>query len=500
MSRLLSNDGWLIAGSLAWMLVLLTLPGLDATGFAFCTTCAVLAINAGSSFWMISRRRLILIGLNLTQIALFGFLSFQLHAVFGDEHFRFDREPRFYDWAEFTLAHVIRAADFLDALDEYGIPPQAVSHDSAWSALILVCMHVTVDVFLIGLVLRWVSRRWQDPDEGTRLDQGRREFGWLLASFAVFVVFALCQRLQPIDWVLWPADNLLRLVDVGDVMQLSGWKLHGVEENYWTTGAAMLFRLLAGIWMARLINLWRLKVFRTWGLGIDELTKLLDDPDAEMRSGAAEGLGITGPGADPAVPRLAELLRDVNAEVRYMAAWALGRIGPGAEAAVPNLMELVWTEDRRMRFAAIEALACMGRAAMPAVRELAYLGRVGDDQTCVAAARALRIIAPDWIGMPDAVARKPKARRPSRRLSKRRINWQYCEGAASLRTAKETGVEERLIALLDEGYFSQARELATLQAELAVERALLILPLLRLTAARKLRRTSQGAARTYIAA
>ena len=210
---------------------------------AFGVTAGLIAINTIYSAW--DAQRQILIGLNCTQIILFGVLNSQLYCVFGTDHYRCDREPQFYDWIEFTVAHILRAADFLDALDEYGLPIQTITHNSTPAALILVFMHLSVDYFLLGLILRWASRALQEPVRETRLEQGRREFGWLLATLTLFVGFAAFQGLQPSDWLLWPLDNLLRLVDIGDVLQLFGWRLHGVEANYLTRE-----RAFSGSWPA----------------------------------------------------------------------------------------------------------------------------------------------------------------------------------------------------------------------------------------------------------
>ena len=49
----------------------------------------------------------------------------------------FDRAPRFFDWAEFTAAHVLRAADVLHALSEYGVRIQNITHNSNPAGLIL---------------------------------------------------------------------------------------------------------------------------------------------------------------------------------------------------------------------------------------------------------------------------------------------------------------------------------------------------------------------------
>jgi hypothetical protein len=252
---------------------------LHTLATAFFITVGFIFVNTLVSFQALTRRRKVLVGLNCIQIILFGTLHYQLYWAFGAEHYRCDREPQFYDWIEFAAAHILRAADVFDVLDEFGIPIQNITHQSTTAGVLLVCMHLTVDAFLIGLILRWTNRFWQDGPQETRLARGRRECGWMLASLGLFMAFAVLQQLRPSDWLLWPLDNLLRLLDVGDVMHVFGWRLHHVEANCWTSGAALLFRLAAGIWIARFVFWYRLAVFRSWGLSIDELTELLDDPD-----------------------------------------------------------------------------------------------------------------------------------------------------------------------------------------------------------------------------
>jgi hypothetical protein len=394
MSRRVAFDRVLITVSAAWVILLMAAPVLGAQAFAFWITGGFIALNAGYSLRVITLRRRILVGLHCWQIVLFGFLNWQLASAFGPDHYRFDRPPWFLDWLEFTAAHVMRAADVLDAIDELGFVVQNVSHESVASGLILVAMHVTVDAFLIGLVLRWVNRVWQDPPRETRLQRGRREAGWFLATVALFVAFAILLRLGPLDWLLWPIDQLLRLVDVGDVMQVFALKAHGAPSNWATTTAGFAFRLCAGFWMARFVILWRLTLLRTWGLSIDQLTELLDDPDAQMRRGAAEGLGKSGRQAGVAAHALIEALRDIDADVRRAAAWALGELGPAARDAAPRLVELAWLEDRDLRLIALESLARIGPPAQAAVHDRVCLLKVGDGKTRRATVRALRKIAP----------------------------------------------------------------------------------------------------------
>jgi hypothetical protein len=416
MSKLVSGDRILIVASMAWLALVVHAPALHPLQAAFFATLVFIAVNGLFCLRRLTRQREVLIGLNCVQIGLFGLLNYQLHCAFGAGHYRFDREPRFYDWIEFALAHVLRAAEVLDALDEYGLPIQTINHHSLTAGILLVGMHLTVDGFLIGLVLRWARRLWHEPPRETRLARGRRECGWLLATLAFFVVFAAGQGLQPSDWLLWPLDNVLRLVDVGDVLQIFGWRLHSVEATYWTKGAAVLFRIAAGVWVARLVIWLRLIPLRTWGLSIDELRQLLDDADADVRRGAAVGLGRTGDVAASAAPALIEALRDINPAVRCDAAWALGRIGPKAWAAAPRLADAVWLGDRELRLIAAEALGRLGRNARSAVPSLVMILKVCDAETRQAVRRALEQIAPEALqGLPaveEIVAQAPKPARP----------------------------------------------------------------------------------------
>src|SRR4029077_4870929 len=103
------------------------------------------------------------------------------------------------------------------------------------------------------------------------------------------------------------------------------WQLHGVEPNYWTRGAGLIFRLAAGIWMARFVIYWRLTAFRTWGVSMEELTELLHDADAQVRLGAALCLGPRGPAAASATPGLIAALKDVAPAIRIAAARSLGQ-------------------------------------------------------------------------------------------------------------------------------------------------------------------------------
>jgi hypothetical protein len=342
-------------------------------------------------------------------------------------------------------------------------------------------------VFLIGLALRWLKRCWRVRPYETYLQRGRREFGWLLATLAFYVGFGACQRLPPRDWLLWPLENLLRLLDVGDMFQVFGWRLHGVEATGWTRGAALVFRIAAGVWMARLVIHVRLTLLRTWGLSVEQLTELLDDPDTDVRRGAALGLACSGPAAQDAVAELSAALHDMNPQVRRAAAWALGQIGPAAHESVARLLDAAWLGQRELRLAAVDALGRIGPAARSAAYSLVALLKVGDAEIRLATKSALAKIVPDVSWEPTlAVDETPPLRTAKPRRVKRKP-WQDALDAAAALRQREATARLLIVTLIAEGFFADEQDIDALRAALAakgheVEFAHLFAPLLDLKA------------------
>ena len=400
MRRFLSLDRLLILLSLTWLVILFREPQLHDRELAFWTSATLIAVNAVISLRTLTRSRTVLIGLNCTQIVLFGVLSYQLFHTFGQDHYVFEHEPEPGDWVEFTAAHVLRSADLLHMLDEYGIHVQNINHNSTAAGCILVWMHIVVDVFLIGLVVRWLAKWWQPSTACTALVRGRRDVGWLLIAVSLYAAFGTLQQLETNDWLLWPLDNLLRLVDIGDMFQIFHWKLHGVEPGFWSSTAAVAFRLAAGIWVAKIVIMLRVRLFKTWGLSVEQLTSLLADGNVQERRGAAIGLGWTGAAAaeDGGVPALTVALHDFDLEVACNAAQALGLIGPGAKDAVDALAGLLWRQPRQLQFEAATALGRIGPDAKSSLRDLLLLLRLYEDDRPMrtALSTAVRNIVPEF--------------------------------------------------------------------------------------------------------
>jgi hypothetical protein len=363
--------------SLAWLTALGCLPVLHHQRAAFVVSLMLIGLNAATSFCTLTRKRRILIALNLVQIVLFGVLNCQLFSAFSEEHYRVDRAPGFVDWATFTFAHVLRAADFLDGLDEYGLVVQTIRHESTAAGILLVSMHLVVDVFLLGLVLRGLAGLWARSSENA-LARSRRGCGLLMLAVLFYVGLAMGQQWRATDWLLWPLDNILRLLDLADAFQVFGWRLHEVPRDFWTSSFAMIFRVGVSYWLARAVLVVRLRGFRGWGLTVEELVETLAEGESVARRGAIRALGGVGAEARGAVADLIHALHDPEPSVRTQAARALGQMGPAAAQAVPALAQALWGNDVPLVYEAVQALGRMGPAAREAAPDLCLIVKAAD--------------------------------------------------------------------------------------------------------------------------
>jgi HEAT repeat protein len=82
---------------------------------------------------------------------------------------------------------------------------------------------------------------------------------------------------------------------------------------------------------------------------VPALSRALRDDRAEVRAGAAAGLGWLGFRSKSAVGALTDALADDNTQVRRLSAEALARIGPGAKSAAPALLRALHAADEQAR-------------------------------------------------------------------------------------------------------------------------------------------------------
>jgi HEAT repeat protein len=93
--------------------------------------------------------------------------------------------------------------------------------------------------------------------------------------------------------------------------------------------------------------------------GLPEFMEALDDDQDAVRALAASRLGQLGTAAHPAVPRLLRLLQDQDRAVRQQAREALDRIGLDMEVAAPTLYQILEDETSDLRFWAAVTLVCL---------------------------------------------------------------------------------------------------------------------------------------------
>jgi hypothetical protein len=396
----------LVLVSVVWGLAVAVSPALAASADAFILTALLISINFLLSTWKLLCRARVYIVLNIAQFALFGLLNYQLYSAGGPEHYRCERPPTLGDWIEFTGAHVLRAADVLDAVDEYAIDIQHIRHASVAAGGVLVLMHLAVDTFLISLIGRWLTRVWKVEQCENKLREGRKLAGWVMIALVVYIGCALMPGWRHIDWILWPLDNVLRVIDVTDAFQIFHWRLHSVEPGPFTSTAAVLFRLAAGLLLGKLFFFVRMVWLTGLGFTVDELIEELEEADPPVRRGAAVALGRSGPEEHDAVLALGQALEeDNNRDVRLAAVQSLAQMGPHALDAVPALIVALEEIYPDVRNAAIDALVVIGLAALPELQK-ALESRCSWVQH---GAREVlwRIAAPEGVREPDEMDAAP---------------------------------------------------------------------------------------------
>jgi HEAT repeat protein len=163
-------------------------------------------------------------------------------------------------------------------------------------------------------------------------------------------------------FLLWPFDNLLRVLDFADVMQLYHIRLHSAT-GWWAASFALAFRLCVGFPLLKLLSTY--VFFPLVGeklLTFEELVDSLEDDHTVIRHRAARAIGVLGAAGQEAVPALVVRLSDSSRHVRQQAEEALRQIDPAwqssplAREAIPQLIERLSDEQRAIRQLAAEVL------------------------------------------------------------------------------------------------------------------------------------------------
>ena len=414
--------GWVLAASaprLAFLpaieLLHLVLPGITA---------ALILGNLAFSLYALFRRKVPIDRLLLVtglQIGLFTTLFFQFAAHLGADCYSIQRPTRSWEWVQFSVAHAVRAADVLDAIEAYGWDIQVIKHRGPFVASVVVAYHVIVDLFVLGLF--WaMTRRIKERllEQPTRVAVifllGALTF---LIWFGVWMAFAMAVRpWRPIDVPLWFTENVVRVVDFADAMDSFDIHWHQVPSGPVESTLTFFCRVWIAIGISLALN-WRMardgvrppvvdaRPVSPWGLsrlgvavvliaaligadalleagtleGIAELTDSATGDDDDRASRAIAAIRRLGPNARDAIEPLAEARSRFPARSGKIVE-TLGRLGPDA---IEPLREVALGENGAEAATAVASLRRIGPKAAPALAVVAGTTQKGKVKTAAAA-------------------------------------------------------------------------------------------------------------------
>jgi hypothetical protein len=149
-----------------------------------------------------------------------------------------------------TLSNVVRLADLFDALEPYGLHVRAIRPAGFLPGLGLMVFSLFIDFFVLqvmfgfpGRFRGWMAKHMEHEEWFTP--------GFFITAGLFLVIWLpgalLLRNWRPIDLLLWPLDNLLRIVDFLDLMEAMGWRLHRVPMVPLEATVTMVFRIVLGL-------------------------------------------------------------------------------------------------------------------------------------------------------------------------------------------------------------------------------------------------------------
>lgn len=388
--------GWVLAASaphLAFVptveILHLLLPGITA---ALILTNLAFSSNALFCRKVPIDRLLLVTGL---QIGLFTTLFFQFAAHLGADCYAIQRPTRSWEWVQFSVAHAIRAADVLDAIEAYGWNIQVIKHRGPFVASVVVAYHVIVDLFVLGLFWAMTRRiKARLLEKPTRVAAvfllGALAF---LIWFGVWMAFAMAVRpWRPIDVPLWLAENVVRVVDFADAMDSFDIRWHQVPSGPVESTLTFFCRLWIAIAISLALN-WRMArdgvrppvvdapPVSPWGLsrlGVAVvLIAALIGADSLLEAGTAEGIAeLTAAATGDDEDRASQALE------------AIRRLGPNARDAIGPMAE-ARTRLPKRGAKIVETLGHLGPDAIDPLRDIISNGTSAEGEAALASLRRI---------------------------------------------------------------------------------------------------------------
>lgn len=373
--------------------------------------------------------------LTLVQALLFSLLFVQISCHLGARHYEWEADPSGWHWVGFVLLHAARAGDILDGLQAYGLNFQPIRHAGWVTATTLVVYRGILSLFLIRLILEWVGSLRQRLGSTSNRDERLNTFARRMVLFtSLFLLWWLATALvfQPwggADLILWPIENLLRVLDFADVLELFRVRLHQVPTTLWNGTLTLTCRLLMAVALAGILTTaarsFRLRWMGGFGLDRADLQELLvRTSDESLRDRAKQRLRellradrdrtnrgwvalsvtlmlIVGlavgwlrehpgwPNWEAAQQQLVQAAVDPVSRQTVPALQALQRLGPHARTASATLEESFPRQARGQQLLLLDTLGQLG-----GVEELARYVSHDDSEIARRAVSALKVIGP----------------------------------------------------------------------------------------------------------
>lgn len=366
---------------------------------------------------------------SVMQLLLFPLLFFQIATHAGATHYAWEGPPQPWHWIGFAGVHALRAGDLVDVLHAYGLKLQALQHASLLTGICLIIFHLVLDLFLIGVLLDGIKRLGLARTRTKQLGLAAGIFVvvWLISAF-----FIRPWRGQ--DLLLWPVENLIRVVDFTDAMEVLHLSLHQVPDFFWEGTLTFLCRLLMAVALLEILNQaaqrMNLRYFGGFGLSRQELEFIRQQhPEEDLRARAERRLQalnnaemvaryprnplhwlsprewrLVGISAavllgtvlvfgnwDRAAAHLADRAIDPQPQDASRALAALARLGPQAADQAGKLASALETLPRERQPQVIETLGALGPKALDALSKALHSDQ---EELAISAAQALAQLGP----------------------------------------------------------------------------------------------------------
>ncbi len=230
-------------------------------------------IACGVLTWRYTSRRKASSNRNIgVAVAFFVTVSFLMHSIilsraWGPGDYSGPESPSFGDWIVYVFNHLLRASDLLDFLEAYGITITAFKPASHAARALVATFYAIISILLTGAILasqRNSVRSNTTTEKGKSRLKNAQRLKWLgrvilIMGLVLYVVTGLVRAWNAEEWGLWPVEQILRTLDIADVM--TQWDLHLVPRDvtFLSGTAAMCFRFGVGIWVVQ-------RLARTFGL------------------------------------------------------------------------------------------------------------------------------------------------------------------------------------------------------------------------------------------